>query len=141
VGSGEVTLLLDTHVLIWFAEGNEALPESSIERIDGLREEQGLAVSAINFWEVAMLQRRKRVSLSVPISQWRSVVLEASGITEAPLTGEIAIESVELPGDVHSDPADRMLIATARLNGWTLATRDDRILRYGKAGHVSTMAV
>lgn len=136
-----MTLLLDTHVLIWFAEGNEALPESSIERIDGLREEQGLAVSAINFWEVAMLQRRKRVSLSVPISQWRSVVLEASGITEAPLTGEIAIESVELPGDVHSDPADRMLIATARLNGWTLATRDDRILRYGKAGHVSTMAV
>ena len=136
-----MTLLLDTHVLIWFAEGDESLPESSAERIDGLREEQGLAASAINFWEVAMLHRRKRVSLSVPIRQWRSVVLEAPGITEAPLTGEIAIESVELPGDIHSDPADRMLIATARLNGWTLATRDDRILRYGKAGHVATIPV
>jgi PIN domain nuclease of toxin-antitoxin system len=81
------------------------------------------------------------VTLSAPLGQWRDLVLDASGITEAALTGEVAIESVELPGDIHADPADRMLIATARLNGWTIATRDDRILRYGEAGYVSTIPV
>ncbi len=136
-----MTLLLDTHVLIWFAEGSESLSESSAQAIDRLRHEQGLAVSAINFWEVSMLHLRKRVSLSAPVRQWRDIVLDASGITETPLTGEIAIESVELPGEIHRDPADRMLIATARLNGWTLATRDPRILSYGKAGNVATLAV
>ncbi len=141
MGIGDVTLLLDTHVLVWFAEGDESLPASSVETIDKLRDEQGLAVSTISFWEVAMLQSRQRVSLSAPVRQWRNLVLDASGITEAPLTGEVTIESVELPGAIHSDPADRMLIATARLNGWTLATRDDRILRYGKAGHVATIPV
>ncbi len=141
MGSRDVTLLLDTHVLIWLAEGSESLPESSVQLLDQLRDERGLAVSAINFWEVAMLQRKNRVSLSLPVRQWRDIVLDASGITEAPLTGAVTIESVELPGNLHSDPADRMLIATARLNGWALATRDERILRYGKAGHVSAIPV
>lgn len=136
-----MTLLLDTHVLIWLAEGSESLPESSVQLVDQLRDERGLAVSAINFWEVSMLQRRNRVSLSLPVRQWRDIVLDTPGITEAPLTGAVAIESVELPGNLHSDPADRILIATARLNGWALATRDERILRYGEAGHVSAIAV
>ncbi|TDI36824.1 MAG: hypothetical protein E2P02_24165 [Acidobacteria bacterium] len=86
-----------------------------------------------------MLQERQRVTLSLPVERWRRIVLETSGFIEAPLTGEIAIESVNLPGVLHNDPADRMLIATARLSGWTLATRDDRILSYGTAGHVDVL--
>lgn len=86
-----------------------------------------------------MLQVRRRISLALPVERWRSIVLETSGFVEAPLTGEIAIESVNLPGTIHEDPADRMLIATARLNGWTLATRDKRILGYGAAGNVDVL--
>ena len=88
-----------------------------------------------------MLQERQRITLSLPVQRWREIVLEASGFIEAPLTGEIAIESVNLPGKLHNDPADRMLVATARLHGWTLATRDDRILSYGNAGNVDVLHV
>lgn len=88
-----------------------------------------------------MLQERQRITLSLPVQRWRDIVLETSGFIESPLSGEIAIESVTLPGKFHNDPADRMLIATARLNGWTLATRDEKILSYGNAGNVDVLRV
>ena len=134
-------LLLDTHILIWLAEGTADLASASVARLEDLTRADGLAVSAISFWEVAMLQERQRITLSLPVRRWREIVLETSGFVEAPLTGELAIESVNLPGKFHNDPADRMLVATARLNGWTLATRDDRILSYGNAGHVDVLHV
>ncbi len=134
-------LLLDTHVLLWMAEGLPQLSPSSQELIDKAAEEEGLAVSSISFWEVAMLESRRRISLSLPVSKWREVVLDNSSITELPVSGDIAIESVLLPGTLHEDPADRLLIATARLRGGRLATRDEEILRYGAAGHVNCARV
>ena len=134
-------LLLDTHVLLWMAEGLPQLSLSSRELIDKAAEEEGLAVSAISFWEVAMLETRQRISLSLPIPAWREVVLNNSRATEIPVTGDVAIESVFLPGELQEDPADRLLVATARLQGCRLATRDEGILRYGAAGHVSCAKV
>ena len=139
MGSGSLRLLLDTHILIWLAEGTADLAPTSVARLDDATRDDGLAVSAISFWELAMLQARQRITLSLPVQRWREIVLETSGFIEAPLTGDAAIESVNLPGEIHDDPADRMLIATARLNGWTLATRDDRILSYGAAGNVEVL--
>jgi PIN domain nuclease of toxin-antitoxin system len=81
------------------------------------------------------------VSLSQPVQQWREAVLAPPQIREVELDGAIAIESVGLPGDFHDDPADRILIATARIRGFTLATRDSGILAYGRAGHVKVVAV
>jgi PIN domain nuclease of toxin-antitoxin system len=134
-------LLLDTHVLIWFAEGTADLGRPQRELIDRSAAADGLSVSAISFWEVAMLAERGRLSLAQPVDVWRSRVLAAPGVVEAPVTGEVGIESVRLPGGLHDDPADRMIAATARLNGWRLATRDKRLIAYGKAGHARVVAV
>ena len=136
-----MTSLLDTHVLLWLAEGLPDLPESSRVRIDPAARQGGLAVSAISFWEVAMLAARHRISLSLPVSSWRDMVLESAGISELAVTGDVGIESVLLPGRLHEDPADRLLIATARLQGLRLITGDERILEYGAAGHVNVLVV
>ena len=141
MGSGSLRLLLDTHILIWLAEGTADLDSASVARLEDVTRADGLAVSPISFWEVAMLQERQRITLSLPVRSWREIVLKTRGVIEAPLTGEIAIESVNLPGKFHKDPADRILVATARLNAWTLATRDDRILSYGNAGNIDVLHV
>jgi PIN domain nuclease of toxin-antitoxin system len=141
LGSLAVTVLLDTHALIWFAEGLDDLPPRSRRLLDAAARNEGLAGSPITFWEVAMLEGRRRISLSLPVEQWRDAILKPPQIHEADLDGAVAIESVRLPGGLHDDPADRMLIATARLRGWTLATRDSRILDYGAAGHVRVVQV
>lgn len=95
----------------------------------------------ISFWEVAMMERRNRVSLSLPLRRWRAVVRDEAGIVEVPLNRDIAIESVDLPDSLHGDSADRLIVATSRMNGWPLATRDARILEYSEAGHVSAVAI
>ena len=136
-----MTVLLDTHALIWLAEGLEDLPARSRRVLDTAARTEGLAVSAISFWEVAMLEKARRLSLSLPVERWREAILEPPQIQEAELDGAIAMESVGLPGELHEDPADRILIATARLRGWSLATRDARILDYGAAGHVRVVPV
>jgi PIN domain nuclease of toxin-antitoxin system len=132
-------MLLDTHVLIWLAEGSADLSRRSRELIDEAAARDGLAVSAISFWEVAMLCERGRISLSRSVEAWRGCVLEATGIAELPVTGEVAIGAVLLPGPLHADPADRLLVATARLGGLVLGTRDRRLLSYAKSGHVKAM--
>jgi len=134
-------LLLDTHVLVWLVEGLETLPEASREIVDEAARTHGVAVSAISFWEVAMLGARRRISLSKPIGEWREQALAAPGLDEVAITGAVGIEAVQLPGQFHDDPADRLIVATARLNGMRLATRDARLLRYGAAGHVVTLEV
>ena len=134
-------LLLDTHVLIWLVEGLDALPRTSRDIVDQAARSHGVAVSAISFWEVAMLHERRRISLSKPIGEWRTQVLAAPGLDELAITGAVGIEAVHLPGGFHDDPADRLIVATARLGGMRLATRDARLLRYGAEGHVMTVPI
>jgi PIN domain nuclease of toxin-antitoxin system len=134
-------LLLDTHVLVWLAEGCEELPRPARELIDRAAANDGVAVSAISFWEVAMLAQRGRISLSAPVAAWREHVIDQPGIVELPVGGEVAIEAVQLPGQLHADPADRFLVASARVHRLRLATRDRRLLAYGAAGHVAATEV
>lgn len=134
-----VILLLDTHVLIWLTE---FAPELSAERrrdVDEAAQTDGVLVSSISFWETAMLLEKQRILLKQPLLMWREVVLSRPGISEATIDSRIAIDAVTLPGDLHSDPADRMLIATARHTAATLMTRDARILEYAAAGHVQAV--
>lgn len=132
-------ILLDTHILLWLAEGSHELPRPSRLAIDSAAARDGIVVSAISFWETAMLAAHRRISLSRSVRDWRALVLARPGIVEAPISGDVAIESVDLPGELHSDPADRLLVATARLGGFALGTRDQRLLRYGGAGHVKVV--
>jgi PIN domain nuclease of toxin-antitoxin system len=135
-------LLLDTHIWLWYAEGNEErLPPASIKKLDRARRSEGLRVSSISVWEVGMLHAEGRVQLSTPLRDWVRKALAPPGISLLPLDADSAVESTLLPGEVHGDPADRFLIAAARTNGLAFATRDSDIIEYGKAGHVRVLEV
>jgi len=88
-----------------------------------------------------MLEAKGRIRLSKDCLSWVHDALSSPGISLVPLTPEIAVESCRLPGTFHGDPADRILVATARLLGATLITRDTMILSYGRKNHVAAMAV
>jgi PIN domain nuclease of toxin-antitoxin system len=130
-------LVLDTHVWIWLLEGIESeLSSATISIVEAAGQRADLAVSAISVWEVAMLEAKKRITLSRTIDEWVQGALTAPGIRLVDLTPEIALESTRLPGSPHGDPSDRIIIATARVLGGTLVTCDDRILSYAAKGQL-----
>jgi PIN domain nuclease of toxin-antitoxin system len=133
-------LVLDTHVWIWTVEGNRnSLGSAAITIIEEAAHRGEVRVSAISVWEVAMLEARGRISLSRPVDDWVRAALRAPGVRLLPITPEIAVESTRLPGTPHGDPADRMLIASARILGGSLATCDSRILDYSRSGALSVV--
>lgn len=136
-GASGGPFVLDTHVWIWIMEGAKselsAVTVSLIEEAGGAA---ALAVSAISVWEVAMLEAKRRITLSRSIDEWVNAALTAPGIRLVDLNPEIALESARLPGGPHGDPADRIIIATTRVLGARLITCDDRILAYGASGHI-----
>ncbi len=119
-------LLLDTHVLVWTMWENPSLGVTAKNAIASALAETGAAVSAMSFWELAMLTARQRVALYEDVSSWRQKVLRL-GISEIPVSGEIAIAAVTLP-EFHGDPGDRFITATALVSGAALITADKRIL-------------
>ena len=130
-------LLLDTHVWLWYAEGvTGRLRPSSIRQLDDARRGDGLIVSAISVWEIGMHAARGRIQLTAPLTTWVDKALSVPGIRLASLNAAIAAESAQLPGEPPGDPADRFLIATARIMGVVLATREERILEYARLGHL-----
>jgi PIN domain nuclease of toxin-antitoxin system len=105
-----------------------------IERV--VKEEGSVVISAISLWEISMLYARKRILLNQPCLNWIAHSLQVPGIHLAELTPEIAVDSCSLPNHFHGDPADRIIIATARILGVPLMTRDEKILSYSKEGYV-----
>lgn len=119
-------LLLDTHALVWLLQANRLLGPVARRMAGTAAQDQALFVSAITFWEVAVLQARGRLVLPLPVVPWRRNLLEA-GVQEVPISGDIGILAAELQG-FHPDPADRVIVATAQLQGAVLLTADARIL-------------
>jgi PIN domain nuclease of toxin-antitoxin system len=133
-------LLLDTHAWIWLVKGDDRLSGRAREAAVRAGHRGLLAVSVISVWEISLLESRGRVILNQPCLAWVRMAFTLSGAQAAPLTPEIAIESNNLPGVFHGDPADRIITATARLEGMTLVTRDREILGYAKNGYVDVLA-
>jgi PIN domain nuclease of toxin-antitoxin system len=130
-------LLFDTHIWIWYVEGEARRLSRRLEPlVEATVRQGGILVSAISVWEIALLEARRRIDLSVDVRTWVTRALGFPGVRLRGLSPSIAIESTRLPGTLHGDPVDRILVATARLLGAALVTRDERILRYAKAGHV-----
>jgi PIN domain nuclease of toxin-antitoxin system len=133
-------LLLDTHIWLWYAEGNtERLTATAVKKLDQARQAEGLRISPISVWEIGVQHAKGRIQLSAPLRDWVRDALAPAGITLLPLDAESAAESTLLPGEPHGDPADRFLIAAARTKGLVLATRDEAIIEYGNAGHVRVL--
>lgn len=128
-------ILLDTHIWVWWVHGDENLPPDLAREIQ--KNETGIiGVSAISCWEVAKLVERGRIELDVSVDEWLQLALGYPGVRLLELTPEIAIESTRLPGEFHRDPADQIIVATARIYNCLLVTVDDRIRNYP---HVKTL--
>jgi PIN domain nuclease of toxin-antitoxin system len=125
MGSAKV-ILLDTHVLVWTLENSAELGKKAKKTLTVSGDHT--AVSAISFWEIAMLATRGRLTISSDISEWRRQIL-ALGINEVPIDGSIGIAACQLK-DFHPDPADRFIVATAIRRGIPLITADERILAW-----------
>lgn len=132
-------LLLDTHIWLWYVEATDSDLGPVRDTLIRANADLGLSVSVLSAWEVAMLDAERRVALSLECSAWIDRALSAPGIHLQPLTPAIAITSTRLPGFPHRDPVDRILIATARLTGATLVTRDRRILDYASKGYLRVL--
>lgn len=122
-------ILLDTHIWIWWVNGSAELNKNQTKWLKE-NEEHGLGVSIISCWEVAKLVEYKRLLLLCSIAEWFDQALRYPGIVLLGLTPRIVIESTELPGDFHKDPADQMIVATARVTDCPLLTNDHKILAY-----------
>lgn len=120
-------ILLDTHVLVWAVEDSKRLSRTAASEIRRARRQDGLAVSAITLWELASLFAKGRVRAFGTVEASVQLVLE--GVAIRPITPEIAALATQFPDDYPRDPADRLIGATARVEGMTLITRDENIRR------------
>ena len=131
-------LLLDTHIWLWFLQGNNTI--KAVEKLKTAAQKGHLGIPAICVWEVAMLATKGRISLGMPTRLWVETAVALPGFRFVSITPDIAIDAAELPGTFHGDPADRLIVATTRLLSGTLITRDEKILAFAKQGYVSALA-
>jgi PIN domain nuclease of toxin-antitoxin system len=121
--------LLDTHIWIWLLDCPEKLSPAAASVIKD-RSAGSLGVADISAWEVARKESLGKLTLTLSSRVWLRQATQSPGLEMIRADGEIAWESCHLPGDFHRDPADQMIVATARILGLVLITRDERLLNY-----------
>jgi len=140
-GRAPRAVLLDTCAVIWFF-GGEPLQGDAQDAIVQAVQADGVFISPISAWEIGLLSRprvgRTFQFLPDPM-RWFARIMAQPGVMPAAFTPEIAIGASHLPEPLHGDPADRLLIATARAMAMPVVTRDSKILAYGAAGHVAAL--
>jgi PIN domain nuclease of toxin-antitoxin system len=125
-----VSFLLDTHVWIWTQEQPEAIGKKARAILETTSEE--LCMSAVSSLEIARLVSGGLLELKGSLDRWVRSAVDSMEARSIDVDHRVAIEAYKLPGRFHKDPADRMLVATARINDLTLVTADERILAYGE---------
>jgi len=120
-------ILLDTHVVAWAANDSKQLSREAASAIRRARRSGGLAVSGITVWELALLVSSGKLQVYGSVETSLRLLLE--GVTILPITPEIAALTTQFPDDYPRDPSDRLIGATARADGMTLVTRNERIRR------------
>lgn len=121
--------LLDTHAWVWWVEGDRRLPRRVRDALDQFPRDSRPYLSAISLWEIAMLVERGRVAFRVSLAEWLGAAAHPRSVQIVPIAVEIAAETAALPDSFHRDPADRLIVASCRVRGVPLLTRDARILR------------
>ena len=127
-------IVLDTHVWVWWVNGDDRLTETQRAAVE---QADDLGVSAISCWEVAKLVELGRLAFDRPVLDWLRAALAYPGVRLLPLSPEVAVGSTTLPGAFHRDPADQIIVATARAHGCRVVTSDRKVLAYA---HVETVA-
>ena len=127
-------IVLDTHIWIWWVHDAPELPDTHKAYLQ-MHEAQGLGVSSISCWEVAKLVEYQRLTLPVPIEEWIATALSYPGVRLLDLTPAIAIASTQLPQPFHLDPADQIIVATARVYQSPVVSLDGKIRAYPHVQH------
>jgi PIN domain nuclease of toxin-antitoxin system len=122
-------ILLDTHTWIWSHSATKLLSDNVKILIKQTQTDQR-AIASICIWEFAMMVTKGRINLKIDPKRWLNNAIGNSGIQVIELTPEIAMESCNLPGGFHKDPADQIIVATARTHNLTLLTKDRKIIEY-----------
>lgn len=122
-------IILDTHIWIWWVHGDPSLSNAARDVIES-SERSGLGVCAISCWEVAKLVEYGRLNLPCPVGDWICQALSYPGVRLLDLSPQVSVESTQLPGVFHRDPADQIIVATARVFDVPLVTVDTKILAY-----------
>ena len=122
-------ILLDTHTWIWSQSATKLLSDDAKKWIKKTLTDQR-AIASISIWEFAMMVVKGRINVKIDPKLWLDTAIKKSGIKVIELSPEIAMESCNLPGEFHKDPADQIIVATARIHNLTLLTKDPKILRY-----------
>lgn len=129
-------IVLDTHAWVWFVSNPELLSKKAKRTIERAVVDKNVFISSISAWEVALLTSKKRLLLSMEVADWIKKSEMLPFVNFIPVDNSIAVKSVNLSPPFHSDPADRIIIATAISLGASLITKDERILKYP---HVKTI--
>ena len=131
-------LLLDTCAIIWWLRDQlEATTKAEIEQAGAAGR---LYASPVSAWEIGLLSRKSGYAFPPDPKSWFARLMSFPIVSEAPLTSARALDAFFLPGELHNDPADRMLVATARDMGASLVTRDRKLIAYAAAGHMQVLA-
>ncbi len=129
-------IVLDTHTLVWWVTDDPLLSRAAKSAIDKTKRRGEIIVSSMSAWEIALLVERDRLVLTMDVSSWLATVEQIEQVRFLSVDVEIATKSVSLPGQFHKDPADRMIVATARKLAVPLVTKDEKLRAYP---HVKTI--
>ncbi|TYQ07150.1 UNVERIFIED_ORG: PIN domain nuclease of toxin-antitoxin system [Zoogloea ramigera] len=129
-------ILLDTHALIWWFEGSPKLSLAAKAAIENAQRLSRVTISSLSCWEIALLNAHGRIHLSTELHNWIKAIQKLRRVRFIPVDNHIAVASVELPGQFHKDPADRIIVATALTMNIPLVTIDQKIRAYP---HVRTI--
>jgi PIN domain nuclease of toxin-antitoxin system len=131
-----MAVVLDTCAWLWLCTAPQKLSRAARDAVKREQARGGLFVSIFSAWEIAKLVQKGKLTFAMPCRQWIDAAMRVEGVTVHPLTPEICVESAELPGVFHGDPADQIIVATARVLAVPVVTSDRKILEYV---HVPTL--
>jgi PIN domain nuclease of toxin-antitoxin system len=123
-------IVLDTHAWIWFISNPDLLSKRAKKAVNAAVKDKSILISSISAWELALLVTKKRIKLTLDVTDWIAKSESLPFIQFVPVTNSIAVKSVNLPLPLHPDPADRIIIATALSVGAPLVTKDKKLLGY-----------
>jgi PIN domain nuclease of toxin-antitoxin system len=124
-----VSVVLDTHVWLWWLLGQPDLPDVQRRALDDMAEDEPPVLPAVCLWEAQMLHSKGRLVLEIPFDRWLPEAAQPAVVRVAPLTVDVILALNSLPASFHGDPADRLIVATARAAKLPLATHDKKIRR------------
>lgn len=123
-------IVLDTHAWVWFVSNPDLLSKPARKAVDAAMEQKEIFISCISAWEVALLVAKKRLRLTLEVPDWIAKSERLPFFHFLPVDNSIAVKSVNLPQPLHSDPADRIIIATAITIAAPVVTKDEKLLNY-----------